>query len=95
MITPDRIRDIARQIITDNATDIDFDTVRRVVAAEARKGRHGLTPAERQQLARNVDDLIGKAVVTVSWPANGQNEPLSSRDDIGGTCEHPHHEESQ
>ncbi len=58
-------RDIARQLIEDNATDIEFGDIGDYISGL--DGTAADTDAEFDQLVKKVDDLIGKANVTVTW----------------------------
>jgi hypothetical protein len=60
-MSPQEIRELAVEIILDHARDVEFLTIVEALP-------EGLSAAEADQAAKQIDDLIGTADLTVELP---------------------------
>lgn len=62
--TPDDLRAFVTDIILDHARDVEFLSVTEMLEDDL----YALDDDARDEVCRNVHDLIRKATVSVSWP---------------------------
>lgn len=58
------IRELATEIILDHARDVEWLTINECLP-------EGLSPDEAERAAKEIDDLIAKATITVELPGTG------------------------
>ena len=69
-MTPEQMRQHAEELIRDHATDIEFLSIGESledVLVDADEG-------EYERLAGQIDELIKRAEITVTWPAGGGSD---------------------
>lgn len=73
-ISEDLVRVVARELILSHAEDVEFMTIGEVMDADPRF--EGLTEAGINAVQKRIDDAIGTATVTVTWPdRKGEADP--------------------
>lgn len=69
-ISPERLRELAAEIVLDHARDIEYLSVSEMLEHEVDIDEIG--EAEYDRIARQVHDLATTASLTVEWPADGE-----------------------
>lgn len=67
-ITDEQKREFAEELILEHAQDVEFLSVSERLG-DTELDLSGLSEDEYDELCREIHDLVGKAEVTVSWPA--------------------------